>query len=37
MSPSTPSPPTTGAVRLDLRENLGQFTLLVVAEMHRPE
>jgi MFS family permease len=29
MSPS-PSPPTAGAVRLGLRENLGQFALLVV-------
>jgi len=29
MSPST-SPPTAGAVRLGLRENLGQFALLVV-------
>jgi MFS family permease len=30
MSPSPPPPPTTGAVRLGLRENLGQFALLVV-------
>jgi len=29
MSPST-SPPTAGVVRLGLRENLGQFALLVV-------
>ena len=29
MSPSI-SPPTAGAVRLGLRENLGQFALLVV-------
>ena len=31
MNPS-PSPPTAGAVRLGLRENLGQFALLVVVD-----